>query len=181
MVAKLVVSAPDRATALARLDRALAEFAVGGIRTTIPFHRWLLRQPAFVAGRYDTGLLAETLTGDLSLGTDPGAAQVARALAALVACELSAVGRRAACRVAQGKQAMRVELCLAEDGMLQVDAVGARQLLELHARSEAVWSVRDPQSGRQWEATVTRRGRKAVEVAIAGESFSWKVEAEEAS
>jgi acetyl/propionyl-CoA carboxylase alpha subunit len=47
LVAKLMVVAADRPGALSRLARALEEFEIGGIQTTLPFHRWLLEQPAF--------------------------------------------------------------------------------------------------------------------------------------
>ena len=53
MVAKLIVHAPDRAGALARLRRALEEFAVAGIKTTIPLHQRIAADPAFNAGEYD--------------------------------------------------------------------------------------------------------------------------------
>jgi acetyl/propionyl-CoA carboxylase alpha subunit len=47
LVAKLLVVAQDRPAAIARLRRALGELEVGGIQTTLPFHRWLLDQPDF--------------------------------------------------------------------------------------------------------------------------------------
>jgi len=47
LVAKLLVVAADRPAALARLRRALDELQVGGIQTTLPFHRWLVEQPDF--------------------------------------------------------------------------------------------------------------------------------------
>jgi len=53
LVAKLLVVAEDRPHALARLARALDEFEISGIQTTLPFHRWLLQQPEFAAA---TGL-----------------------------------------------------------------------------------------------------------------------------
>ncbi|HTA17820.1 MAG TPA: biotin carboxylase, partial [Polyangia bacterium] len=37
--------------------RALAEYHVGGIRTNLPFHRQVMRNPAFIAGDYDTGFI----------------------------------------------------------------------------------------------------------------------------
>jgi acetyl-CoA carboxylase, biotin carboxylase subunit len=62
MIAKLIAWAGSRAEAVARMARALGEYEVLGIRTTIPFFLWLMRQPDFIAGRFDTtfldGLLA---------------------------------------------------------------------------------------------------------------------------
>jgi acetyl-CoA carboxylase biotin carboxylase subunit len=53
----LLVHRPDRASAVACLRRALAEFVVEGIATTIPLHRRLFEHPAVVEGRFDTTFL----------------------------------------------------------------------------------------------------------------------------
>ena len=54
LLAKLVAWGMDRPEALARLRRALAEYQVVGVKTTIPFHRQLLENDDFLAGRIDT-------------------------------------------------------------------------------------------------------------------------------
>ena len=61
MVAKLVAHASDRATAMARMNRALAEYEIGGVPTTIPLFRWLLAHDDVVAGRFDTAFLDRVL------------------------------------------------------------------------------------------------------------------------
>jgi acetyl/propionyl-CoA carboxylase alpha subunit len=58
LLAKLVVWGEDRSRALERMHRALGEYGVLGVRTTIPFHRWLMRHPAFVNGDLDTEIVA---------------------------------------------------------------------------------------------------------------------------
>jgi acetyl-CoA carboxylase, biotin carboxylase subunit len=57
LIGKIIVWAPDRAGAIARARRALRECALDGIKTTLPFHRWLLDQEPFVNGDFDTGFL----------------------------------------------------------------------------------------------------------------------------
>jgi acetyl-CoA carboxylase biotin carboxylase subunit len=57
LLAKLLVHAENRPAALARLRRALAEFVVEGCKTNLDFHRRLLANPEFVAGRMDTHLI----------------------------------------------------------------------------------------------------------------------------
>jgi acetyl-CoA carboxylase biotin carboxylase subunit len=52
MVAKLIVHAPTRPEAIARLRRALDEFAVLGIKTTLPLHQRIIEDPQFQAGDY---------------------------------------------------------------------------------------------------------------------------------
>ncbi len=57
MIAKLVVWADDRDEGLNRMERALREFLVLGVKTNIPLHLWILRHPDFRAGNVDTGWL----------------------------------------------------------------------------------------------------------------------------
>src|SRR5829696_4268017 len=61
LFAKLIVSGVDREEALARLGRALVEFRVEGISTTLPFFRAILSDEAFVSGDYTTGFIAERM------------------------------------------------------------------------------------------------------------------------
>jgi len=53
LVAKLIVHAPTRADAVARMRRALAECAIVGISTTLPLHQRIVEAPDFQAGDYD--------------------------------------------------------------------------------------------------------------------------------
>ena len=63
LFAKLIVRGPDRPSALRRLRRALAEFRVEGIATTLPFFRAILEDEAFASGDYTTGFIAERMGG----------------------------------------------------------------------------------------------------------------------
>jgi acetyl-CoA carboxylase biotin carboxylase subunit len=90
MVAKLVVWGADRREAIDRLRRALAEFVVKGIKTSIPFHQKLVRHPVFVAGRYDTSFIDAHMDGGRGGAPDEGeeageARRVALMLAAIAA------------------------------------------------------------------------------------------------
>jgi len=84
LLAKLLVHAPDRDAAVARLRRALDETVIGGVPTTLGFHRWLVDRPPFVAGRYDTALVAD-LWGDGPPLTDADRSLAASAVAAAAA------------------------------------------------------------------------------------------------
>ncbi|MFL1672118.1 acetyl-CoA carboxylase biotin carboxylase subunit [Paenibacillus dendritiformis] len=59
MIAKLIVWAPTREEAIDRMKRALSEFAIEGIHTTIPFHIRLLEHPTFIKGDFDIKFLEE--------------------------------------------------------------------------------------------------------------------------
>lgn len=57
MVAKIIVWGKDRPEAIERMKRALAEFEITGIKTTIPFHQQLLNHEVFVSGDFNTHFL----------------------------------------------------------------------------------------------------------------------------
>jgi len=57
MIAKLITMAQTREEAIAKMHRALSEFVVEGVKTTIPFHLRLMKDPNFIAGNYTTKFL----------------------------------------------------------------------------------------------------------------------------
>jgi acetyl-CoA carboxylase, biotin carboxylase subunit len=61
MISKLITWGDTREHALARMRRALAEYEVRGIKTTLPFFQWVLTDPDFIAGRFDTGFIDRKL------------------------------------------------------------------------------------------------------------------------
>jgi len=87
LLAKLMVHAADRRSALARLERALDETVIGGVQTTLPFFHWLVRQPAFATGTHDTRLVRDAWQG----GPPPNEAEVALAAAVAIAARADGV------------------------------------------------------------------------------------------
>jgi acetyl-CoA carboxylase biotin carboxylase subunit len=59
MLAKLIVHAPTRTEAIAKMRQALDEFVIEGINTNIPFQRRILASERFKSGDYDTHFLEE--------------------------------------------------------------------------------------------------------------------------
>jgi acetyl-CoA carboxylase biotin carboxylase subunit len=57
MIGKLIVYGKDRDEAVARMHRALSEFTITGIKTTIPFHLKMMKNPDFVSNNFDTKYL----------------------------------------------------------------------------------------------------------------------------
>ena len=57
MIGKLIVYGRDRNDAIARMHRALSEFTITGIRTTIPFHMKMMQNPDFINNNFDTKYL----------------------------------------------------------------------------------------------------------------------------
>jgi acetyl-CoA carboxylase biotin carboxylase subunit len=61
LIAKLIVHGVDRAEAIAKMERALSQFVVQGIDTSIPLHREIFADPGFRAGEFDTKFMERFL------------------------------------------------------------------------------------------------------------------------
>ena len=88
LISKLVAWGTDRTQAIARMQRALREYEVRGIRTSVEFFRWMLRQPAFVEADFHTEMLDELLQqrrGTPFAERDPSLEEVALVTAAIFA------------------------------------------------------------------------------------------------
>jgi acetyl/propionyl-CoA carboxylase alpha subunit len=99
MIAKLIAWSPSRAESIARMARALREYQVAGIRTTIPFFLWLMRQPEYLDGRYDTTYLDRLLAdraGQGAAGSFSAAAEDDEELAAIAVALDAFLAARAA-------------------------------------------------------------------------------------
>lgn len=57
MIAKLITTAQTREEAMAKMRRALDEFYIEGIKTTVPFHRQLMDHPEYIKGNYTTAFM----------------------------------------------------------------------------------------------------------------------------
>ena len=67
LIAKLMVHAADRDAAIDRLRRALDETEIGGVQTTLPFHRFVARDESFRDGVVSTGWVGEHYDGPAGL------------------------------------------------------------------------------------------------------------------
>ena len=61
LIAKLIVHGVDRAEAIAKMERALSQFVVQGIETSISLHQEIFEDPGFRAGEFDTGFMERFL------------------------------------------------------------------------------------------------------------------------
>jgi acetyl-CoA carboxylase biotin carboxylase subunit len=88
LISKLIAWAEDRPQAIARMRRALGEYVVAGIRTTVPFFTWLFAQTEFIEGKFHTTYLDELLkarNGRPFVQVSPDVEEVAAIAAALQA------------------------------------------------------------------------------------------------
>src|SRR4051794_5988840 len=108
MLSKLVCHAPTRAEAIERMRRALIEYRVDGIETTIPFFRFIMDHPDFRAANFDTGFIDRVLP-QLSLEAADGHLDDAIAAAAIMSFEESQRVQLPEERESAWKRAGRVE------------------------------------------------------------------------
>jgi len=88
MISKLIAWGESRPMAIARMRRALGEYIVTGIKTTVPFFAWLFAQPEFLAAKVHTAYLDEVLAsrnGRPFVEPEPDVEEVATIAAALQA------------------------------------------------------------------------------------------------
>ena len=64
MIAKLITVGATRRSAIARMRRALDEYYITGIKTTVPFHSAIMRNAEFRKGNYDTGFVERLMNSD---------------------------------------------------------------------------------------------------------------------
>jgi acetyl/propionyl-CoA carboxylase alpha subunit len=94
MIGKIIVWGRTREEAVARARRAIGETVIEGTRTTLPFHRWILEQEAFVAGDYDTAYLSRSYHGTLPPDSALEERQAATLAAVFAVAERSAPATR---------------------------------------------------------------------------------------
>ena len=84
MISKLAVHGRDRPEAIDRMRRALLEYEIGGIKTTLPFFREIMDDDEFIAGKLDTGFIARFKERKATVEPDQVASDIAMIAAALV-------------------------------------------------------------------------------------------------
>jgi acetyl-CoA carboxylase, biotin carboxylase subunit len=100
MIAKLVVWGETRAEAILRMRRALAEYRVSGIKTSVPFHQEIMNSTEFMWGTFDTGFLSRRRVG----ARQPYSTDHEKLAAVVAAMIVHEEGRQAAMHVGQGDQ-----------------------------------------------------------------------------
>jgi len=84
MIAKLIVHGTTREEAMERMVRAIDDYTISGVETTLGFCRFVMTHPAFRSGKYDTHFVRDHFAAGVLAGGDPEE----RAAAALVAADL---------------------------------------------------------------------------------------------
>jgi propionyl-CoA carboxylase alpha chain len=81
MIAKLIVHGATREEAIARMERAIDDYAIAGVETTLPFCRFVMGHERFRSGRYDTHFVRDHFRPELLAGDDPAEAEAAALVA----------------------------------------------------------------------------------------------------
>lgn len=91
MIAKLITHGATREEAIVRMERAIDDYAIAGVETTLPFCRFTMGHKNFRSGKYDTHFVRDHFTPEVLLGDDMEAMKAA----SLVAAALHTDGERA--------------------------------------------------------------------------------------
>lgn len=65
MIAKLITYGKDRSEAIERMSRAIEEYEIAGIQTTLPFGKWIMKHPKFISAEIDTGFIGKYFKPEL--------------------------------------------------------------------------------------------------------------------
>ncbi len=84
MIAKLITYGASREEAIARMERAIDDYAISGIETTLGFCRFVMGHPSFRSGKYDTHFVRDHFRPEFLDGSDPEEMAAAAAVAALL-------------------------------------------------------------------------------------------------
>jgi len=170
LISKLVCWGRDRDEAIARTRRALAEFVVRGIKTSIPLHQRVLENAKFLAGSYDTSLLeAEGLT---QAPGEPSSRFEERDLALVLASLAALDEKHAGCyAVTLGGDMHRVALERVSTQTCDARIDGGTTLrVDAAKTARASYSVL--LAGRQFECSVDSRPNGKLEVRVGASAFT---------
>jgi acetyl/propionyl-CoA carboxylase alpha subunit len=81
MIAKLIAHAPTRNEAIEKLTKAINDFRIVGLETTLSFGKWAIHQPAFVEGKFDTHFVAKYFSPEKLITQNSLEAKAAAAVA----------------------------------------------------------------------------------------------------
>ena len=107
MIAKLVTWGQTREEAMDRMIRAVDEYRITGLRTTLPFGKFVMQHPAFRSGDFDTHFISKYFTPEM-LNPKPDA--LVADVAAVLAAKLYAGSAGAAASASNGAQPTMVEV-----------------------------------------------------------------------
>jgi acetyl-CoA carboxylase biotin carboxylase subunit len=170
LISKLICWGRDRDEAIARMKRALGEFVVTGIKTSIPFHRRVLENEKFLSGNYDTNFIeTEGLSRKQS---DPPPQCEERDVAVMLAAIAASAQRRSGCyTVTLGQDTHRVALEDVSGVVCDVRVDDGPTL-----RIDAAKTSRTPYSillaGRQFECSVDLRPNGELDVRVGANTYT---------
>ena len=101
MISKFAVFGKDRAEAIDRMRRALMEYEVGGIKTTLPFFRQIMEDQEFIEGKLDTGFISRFNERKVAVETD----EVTRDMAIIAAALAYSKKQKHAVSITKAEQA----------------------------------------------------------------------------
>jgi 3-methylcrotonyl-CoA carboxylase alpha subunit len=175
MLAKLIVHASDRAAAIARMQRALGDFHVEGVRTNLPLLSWIACDDAFRAGEINTSFLEQRLNESIFAPSPPPRDALLRAAAEMLLADappwrIGGVGRPILLASEGGTTALWASATAAlSEWRLDGDIVGTLAATR-HGQRLDVWFDGEPvvDDGRRYSFTTAEPLGEHVQMGAAG-------------
>ena len=89
MIAKLIVHGKDRTEAIEKMLRAIQDYQITGVETTLPFCSFVLKHEAFVSGKFDTGFIPRYFKPEMLNKSNSAEEEVASIFGAFMASNLN--------------------------------------------------------------------------------------------
>jgi acetyl-CoA carboxylase biotin carboxylase subunit len=170
IIAKVIVWGRNRDEAILRMDRALQEFVIKGIQTTIPFHRSLMKDQSFISGAFDTTFVEQEFFQKREKQS------TFREMACMAASirAYRKEGREAAqgYGVRNANTIYDVQVEFLGDRLYQVLSLDRARTVDVLEISENLYSIIC--DGESYEADITE-GERRLEVVLRGESYSVEI------
>ncbi len=168
IIAKVIVWGRNRQEAILRMDRTLQELVIKGIKTTLPFHRWLVNHPRFIRGDFNTTFVEQEY---LKKKHEPKDSfwEVASIAAAIRAYQNDHEKTRGQYQIRTGDSLYDVKVAPLGDHLYQVSLLNHDHRVNVFEISENLYSMIS--DGQSYEVDMIER-ENTYQVFVKGKSYS---------
>ncbi len=172
IIAKVIVWGSNRREAILRMDRVLQELVIKGIKTTIPFHRWLVNNERFIRGDFNTNFLKEEYFDKKRKGRDDSQDEVACMAAGIRAYQKDRREARTGYKIKTEGRVCSMEVEFRGDRLYEVILNGSERLVDVLEISENLYSLIC--KGMSYEVDMDEEGDR-FEISVKGKNYRWEI------
>ncbi len=172
IIAKVIVWGSHRGEAILRMNRVLQELVIKGVKTTIPFHRWLVNNERFIRGDFNTNFLKEEYFERKRKGGDDSQDEVACMAAGIRSYQRERKEARSDYKIKTEGRVCSMEVEFLEDRQYRIIFNGSERLVDVLEISENLYSLIC--DGRSYEVDMDEEGDR-FEISIKGKNYRWEI------